>query len=92
MCESVCLCFRLEEEKAKAKAEAQAEAKQQIQAEVQKVLEKEQLALQQTLKDAIIQERKNIQDEQLASHYYVRRTEIVTHAQCAERNLTHLVP
>lgn len=55
MCVSVCLHFRLEEEKAKAEAEAQAKAQQQIQAEVHKVLEKEQLALQQTLKDVIMQ-------------------------------------
>lgn len=81
----MCLCFSLEEEKAKAQAEAQAKAWQQIQAEVQKVLEKEQLALQQTLKDDIMQERKRIQDEQLASQYYVRHTEIAAHAQLAER-------
>ncbi|MCJ8735858.1 hypothetical protein PDJAM_G00252400 [Pangasius djambal] len=66
---------QLEEEKAKAEAEAQAKAQQQIQAEVQKVLEKEQLALQQTLKDVIMQERKNIQDEQLASQYYIQKLE-----------------
>ncbi|XP_058264647.1 uncharacterized protein LOC131365063 isoform X2 [Hemibagrus wyckioides] len=60
----------LEEEKAKAEAEAQAKAQQQVQAEVQKILEKEQLALQQTLKDAVIQERKNIQ---LASQYYIQK-------------------
>lgn len=88
----MCLCFRLEEEKAKAKAEAQAEAQQQIQAEVQKVREKEQLSLQQNLKNVIMQERKNIRDEQLASQYYVRHTEIVTHAQCAEQTPKHLVP
>lgn len=81
----VCVCFRLEKEKAKAEAEAQAKAQQQIQEKVQKILEKEQLALQQTLKDAINQ------DAQLASQYYVRHTEIITHAQHAERTLTHLV-
>ncbi|KAF4081280.1 hypothetical protein AMELA_G00159690 [Ameiurus melas] len=61
---------QLKKENAKAEVEAQAKAQLQIQAEVQKMLEKEQLSLQQTLKDDIMQEHKNIQDEQLASQYY----------------------
>ncbi|XP_047676047.1 coiled-coil-helix-coiled-coil-helix domain containing 3b isoform X2 [Tachysurus fulvidraco] len=60
---------QLEKEKAKAEAEARAKAQQQIQEEVQKILEKEQLVLQQTLKDAIIQ------DAQLASQYYIKKLE-----------------
>ncbi|XP_053496967.1 coiled-coil-helix-coiled-coil-helix domain containing 3b [Ictalurus furcatus] len=64
---------QLKKEKAKAEVEAYSKAQQQIQAEVQKMLEKEQLTLQQTLKDVIM--HKNIQDEQLASQYYIQKLE-----------------
>lgn len=92
MCECVFVYFRLEEEKAKAVAEAQAKAQQQIQAQVQKVMEKEQPTIQQSIKDAIMQQRKNIQDGQLAMQYYVRHIKIDAHAQFAKQVQTHLVP
>uniref|UniRef100_A0A8B9L5N9 Solute carrier family 35 member B4 n=1 Tax=Astyanax mexicanus TaxID=7994 RepID=A0A8B9L5N9_ASTMX len=66
---------QLEEEKAKAEAEAGAKAQLQIQAEVQKVLEGEQQALQQSLKDAIMQERMNTEDERLVAQYYIQKVE-----------------
>ncbi|XP_053342287.1 coiled-coil-helix-coiled-coil-helix domain containing 3b isoform X1 [Clarias gariepinus] len=68
---------QLEVEKAKAEAEAQANAQRQIQAEVQKVLEKEHLALQQTLKDTI----------KLASQYY-RLERKIQKLEEKERNMT----
>ncbi|XP_066525787.1 coiled-coil-helix-coiled-coil-helix domain containing 3b isoform X2 [Hoplias malabaricus] len=66
---------QLEEEKAKAMAEAQAKARLQIQAEVQKVLEGEQIALQQSLKDAVMKERMNTEDERLVAQYYIQKLE-----------------
>ncbi|XP_037398617.1 coiled-coil-helix-coiled-coil-helix domain containing 3b isoform X2 [Pygocentrus nattereri] len=66
---------QLEEEKVKAEAEAEAKAQLQIQAEVQKVLEREQIALQQSLKDAVMKERMKTEDERLVSQYYIQKLE-----------------
>ncbi|XP_072526252.1 coiled-coil-helix-coiled-coil-helix domain containing 3b [Salminus brasiliensis] len=66
---------QLEEEKAKAEAEAQARAQLQIQAEVEKVLEREQQALQQSLKDAVMKERLNTENERLVAQYYIQKVQ-----------------
>ncbi|XP_036431841.1 coiled-coil-helix-coiled-coil-helix domain containing 3b isoform X2 [Colossoma macropomum] len=66
---------QLKDEKVKAEAEAQAKARLQIQAEVQKVLEREQIALQQSLKDAVMKERMNTEDERLVAQYYIQKLE-----------------
>lgn len=68
----VCVC-RLEEEKLKARALAQAAAQVQIQEEVKKVLEEKRAALQKSLKEAIMKERMNTEDERLIAQYYVRQ-------------------
>lgn len=64
--------YRLEEEKLKARALAQAAAQVQIQAQVKKVLDEEKAALQKSLKEAIMKERMNTEDERLIAQYYVR--------------------